>query len=167
MKIRPFAAEDAAACVALVAGHVPRFVQAAEVAEYADWLGRACGPGAAEPCAYFVGEVPGDGIVAVGGLAIAETAPVATLCWGLVRADRRGRGYGREMLRFRLELAAARPGLSDVLLDTTTASRGFFLRVGFAETGCTPNGYGPGWDRHDLRLDLGGWRARAGGAAAG
>ena len=159
MRIRPYDAADQSACVAVVLSQVPRLVLAAEVDGYATWLGAECGPAAR--CMYFVGEEDGAGVVAVGGVSFAETAPVATLCWGVVRAGWTGRGLGAQLLAYRLGLVAERGAVEEVLLDTTEASVGFFLRAGFRVTGRVADGYAPGWDRLDLALDLHEWRARS------
>jgi N-acetylglutamate synthase-like GNAT family acetyltransferase len=118
------------------------------VPDYADWLRRACSPGAEDPCAYLVGELDGE-VVCAGGIAFAVTAPVATLCWGIVRADLHRQGIGTALLDARLAAARAH-GVERVLMDTTDAALGFFLHHGFVVTGRVRDGYGPGVDRLDL-----------------
>jgi hypothetical protein len=68
---------------------------------------------------------------------------------------------GAQLLAYRLGLVAERGAVEEVLLDTTEASVGFFLRAGFRVTGRVADGYAPGWDRLDLALDLHEWRARS------
>jgi GNAT superfamily N-acetyltransferase len=155
--LRPWIPDDLEGCLAVARSNTPAFVLPHEVAAYGDWLRRACGADAdpGDACAYFVVDdaVAGQGLAACGGIAFAEGAPVATLCWGLVRRDLHRRGLGTRLLVARLALARAR-GVEVVALDTTPASLGFFLRHGFVEIARTPDGYGPGLDRVDVELRL-------------
>jgi GNAT superfamily N-acetyltransferase len=144
---------DLEGCLAVARSNVPDFILPHEVGEYGAWLLRACGPDAdrGDACAYFVCDDPTGGLEACGGIAFAEGAPVATLCWGLVRRDLHRRGIGTRMIGERLALARAR-GVEVIAMDTLPASVGFFLRHGFVEVSRTQDGYGPGVDRIDLEL---------------
>lgn len=153
MQIRPYTPADRDACVAVLETSVPRYTQPHELTEYAAWLDLACVRGAEDPCEYLVGERDG-AVLCAGGVAYATTAPIATLCWGIVRADLHRRGLGSALLRARLDRVRARGGVERVLLDTTDAAVGFFLRHGFVVTGRVRDGYGPRVDRLDLALAL-------------
>ena len=153
MQLRPWTPADKAACLAVLCSSVPTFAQPHEVDEYAAWLDRACVRGAEDPCDYLVGARDG-AVVCAGGVAYARTAPIATLCWGIVHADLHRRGLGSALLRARLDAARARGGVERVVLDTTDAAVGFFLRHGFVVTGRVRDGYGGGVDRLDMELPL-------------
>jgi GNAT superfamily N-acetyltransferase len=159
--VRPYTPADHGACVELLRTNVPDFALPHEVAEYAEWLARATARGEVR---YAVTERDG-ALLACGGLARAETAPVATLCWGLVRRDRHGEGLGTALLRERLRWAAEDDGVELVAMDTSPRTVGFFARFGFRVVATAPDGYGPGLDRLDLELRLdGSIRARLRGA---
>jgi GNAT superfamily N-acetyltransferase len=153
MTLRPWTPDDLDGSLALARSNTPDFILPHEVAAYGAWLRRACGPDAdpGDACAYFVRDDPAGGLAACGGIAFAAGAPVATLCWGLVRRDLHRKGIGTAMILERLALAWAR-GVAVVAMDTTPAALGFFLRHGFAEVSRTRDGYGPGLDRIDLEL---------------
>ncbi len=150
--LRAYAAADHDACVDVLRCNVPDYALPHEVAEYAEWLARAT---ARDEVRYAVVERDG-AVLACGGLARAETAPVATLCWGLVRRERHGEGLGTALLRARLRWAAEDDGVDLVAMDTSPRTVGFFARFGFRVVATTPNGYGPGLDRLDLELRLDG-----------
>ncbi len=154
MRVRPYTAADKPACVAILRSNVPAFALSHEVHEYAAWLDRTCVRGAEDPCEYLVGELDG-AVVCAGGVAYATTAPVATLCWGIVRRDLHRRGLGSALLRARLDAIRTRGGVERVLMDTTDAAVGFFLRHGFVVTGRVKDGYAAGVDRLDLELRVG------------
>ena len=46
------------------------------------------------------------------------------------------------------------PGCDTARLDTSQHTRGFFERWGFTAASVTPNGYGPGLDRIEMRITL-------------
>lgn len=149
MILRPYTPADRDACLTILASNIPDFVLPRELAEYAEWLDRACAPGAEDPCEYLVDT----DLRCAGGISFADTAPVATLSWGIVRRDLHRSGLGRALLREGLARIRAR-GVTQVLMDTSDASVGFFLRHGFVVTGRVRDGYGPGVDLLDLTLDL-------------
>jgi N-acetylglutamate synthase-like GNAT family acetyltransferase len=155
MFLRRYVVADHPACVRVAASNTPDHILPDELPTYAAWLARACAPGATDdPCDYLVMEDPSGDVIACGGIAWATTAPVATLCWGIVRRDRHRMGLGTALLTHRLALARAR-GVDEVLMDTSQHALGFFLRFGFRVTSTRPDGYGPGLDRMDLALRIG------------
>lgn len=162
VKLRAYTPADLDACVEVLRSSVPAYTLPQEVEDYAAWLARDAAPGgpgdlAGEPCEYLVGELgPEDApaaavgrIVCAGGVHYARTAPVAILCWGIVHADFHRRGLGSVLLRERLARVRAR-GCPEVVMDTTDAAVGFFLRHGFGVTSRQRDGYGAGVDRLEL-----------------
>lgn len=153
-RLRAYADDDHAACVTVARSNAPDYVLPDEVEAYAGWLERACGSEASDDrCDYLVVEDEAGTVVACGGIAFAETANVATLCWGLVRNDLHRTGLGTLLVQTRLAMARARR-VDEVLLDTSQHTTAFFARFGFRITSTTTDGYGPGLHRHDMALRL-------------
>ena len=102
---------------------------------------------------YYVLEV-GSQIVGAGGIAFNDLeSPTVSLCWGMVREDFLGTGLGKELTRFRIELARDKyPGLP-ITIGTSQHTRGFYEKFGFRLIEHTPNGFGPGIDNCRMRLD--------------
>lgn len=148
MPIRPYAPEDRAACLALFDANVPDFFAPHERAEFAAWL--------LDPGEYFVLEDGEGRVVACGGVWADPEQPErpAGLSWGMVARDAQRRGYGSQLLAFRLERLRAL-GAREVRLDTSQRSAPFFARFGFREVRRVPGGYGPGLDRVDMTARLG------------
>lgn len=148
---RPYEPKDRAACLGLFDSNVPRFFDPSEKAGYAAFLDGLDSP-------YQVVERPdglgGGRIVACGGLAVEPDGRTATLCWGMVEGGLHGRGVGTALTEARLAAARATPGVEVVRLDTGRWTTGFYERFGFVLERVTPDGYAPGSDRHDMRLDL-------------
>jgi ribosomal protein S18 acetylase RimI-like enzyme len=145
--IRGYIPADRAACLRLFDGNVPRFFTVAERPDFIRFLERR--PAADE--SYLVVERDGR-VVACGGYAIAADGCTAGLCWGMVARDLHGQGLGRSLTEARLRAARAVPGVTQVTLDTSQHSQGFYAGLGFAVRAVRRDGYGPGLDRWDMLL---------------
>ena len=146
---RLYAAPDHAACMALFDSNVPRDFAPAERPDFAGFLDGLPD----NPACYLVLCLDG-AVVACGGLVLKAHAAEARLSWGRVARDRHRMGLGRQLLQTRLDIARATPGLDSVAIETTPLSAGFYARFGFGVCGITPDGFGPGLDRWDMRLTL-------------
>ncbi len=149
LEIRALELRDREACLKLFDSNAPQFFAPHERAEFEQYLSdpEERGPNAA----YLVLRVAGT-IVACGGYSVADGT--AGLAWGLVGRDRHNEGFGTALLLERLRRIAHLPNAHEVVLDTTQRSRGFFERFGFEAVQVTPDGYGAGLDRVDMRLGL-------------
>jgi predicted GNAT family N-acyltransferase len=98
---------------------------------------------------YFVLEKDKE-VVACGGLEQVR-AGIWVLTYGMVKRKLHGQGLGTLLLEKRLEWLRRREA-SELHLDTSQHSKGFYLRFGFVEQGFVANGYGEGFDRFDMVL---------------
>ena len=107
------------------------------------------------PGPYLVLTDAGGAIVGCGGYAIDQDEPGrADLCWGMVRQEKHRRGYGRTLVHARIDAAKRDPAVRVIALDTSQHTTGFYERFGFRVTKVEPDGYGPGLDRCEMRLEL-------------
>lgn len=153
LRVRPYRTSDLDACLRVFESNVPRFFREHERDEYQRFLGAPPGP-------YVVLETEQGEIVAAGGYAIVGEEERADLCWGMVRADLHGRGIGRMLTETRIRAAVADPRVRRVAINTSQHTRGFYERLGFRLLELVPDGYAPGLDRCEMRLE----RDRPGGA---
>ena len=144
--VRPYAACDRDACLALFDGNTPRFFDPSERAGFAAWLEASTQP-------YLVIERDGN-IVACGGHALEAGGTVASLCWGMVAQDVHGQGLGRALTQARLDAIRAMPQVARVTMNTSQHTQGFYARFGFVGVKVTPHGIGPGLDQWDMMLQL-------------
>lgn len=145
---RPYEPQDRDACLALFDGNVPRFFALSERADFARFLERLRSDGT-----YLVLEREGR-VVACGGLGVSADGAMGELCWGMVDRTCHGQGLGRALTEARLRVAATKPGLRRIRLDTSQHTQGFYARFGFRTLSVTPDGYGPGLDRWDMILEF-------------
>ena len=148
ISVRDYVAADRDACLRLFGGNVPDFFAEVERPEYCDFLDALPGP-------YFVVEDEQHRVIACGGYAIEPDTGRADLCWGMVKRELQGRGIGRFLLQERLRRMLRAPEVTAVHLDTSQRTRGYYERIGFRVLRVTPNGYAPGLDRCDMRLETG------------
>ena len=145
MNCRRYRPEDHATCLALFHSNIPSSFLLEEAPGFAAFIERGEGQ-------YLVIE-DGDGhAIACGGLAIEGTE--ARLCWGLVAEQLHRRGVGRLLLDVRLAMACGTPGVTEVTMDTSNETAGFFERHGFTTIHVIENYHRPGLHRHDMQLAL-------------
>ena len=138
---RAYTPSDRLACLALFEGNSPFFFSEADRTDYHDFLDDAD----AGRETYFVLE-GGAELLACGG--VGQEAGETFLTWGMVRGDLRGAGLGSELTRYRLDwLRHHWPAASQVKIDTSQHTEGFYARFGFEVVEREQDGFGPGLDR--------------------
>ena len=140
-----FTPADLEACLQLFDSNVPDYFHVGERAEFRAFLGDLPGP-------YLVFRDAGGEAVACGGWAVGENG-VADLCWGMVRRDLHGRGWGRRLTLARLNGIESTPGVRAVELRTSQHTEGFYEALGFRTVETRPDGFGPGLDCLVMRRD--------------
>jgi GNAT superfamily N-acetyltransferase len=151
LTIRRYREDDRKAVLAAFRTNVPNHFPASEEA----WL-RSCLDEPDGPLFVVVekNERQQD-LVGFGGYELSSFYNLATLVFGLVRADRHGTGVGRALLHYRLlHMAGRKLRPRYVTVDTHPHTAGFFERCGFVEIARWPGGYRSGRDRVDLRFEL-------------
>jgi GNAT superfamily N-acetyltransferase len=146
-RIRRYRESDRKAVLAAFRTNVPDHFPASEEA----WLRSALD----EPDGPLFVVVEGEAVIGFGGYELSAFYNLATLVFGLVRADRHGSGIGRALLMYRLlHMAGQKLRPRYVTVDTHPHTAGFFERCGFIEIARWPGGYRSGRDRVDLRFEL-------------
>ncbi len=142
--IRDFHAGDAQACLALFDANCPQFFAPNERADYEAFL-------VAPPPGYRV-LVDGEQVIAAFGL-IRRAGRNAALNWILIDPHRQRAGLGSTVMKDVLESARA-AGERAIDIAASQHSAPFFARFGAVEQRHTPDGWGPGMHRIDMRLPL-------------
>lgn len=156
---RPYEPRDLAACLAIFDSNVPIWFAPDERPDFCRFLARPEARGGP----YLV-LVQGADLLACGGLDLGAAPGRAGLTWGMVARAHHGRGLGTRLTEARIALARATPGITELALETSQHTRGFYERFGFALQSVTPDGFGPGLDRCDMVLSLAEARHLAGPA---
>lgn len=146
--LRPYAPTDRETCIALFESNALEYVGPHERDDFLQCIDGHAGP-------YFVLEDDRGQLLGCGGYAVHPGVPAtAGLTWGLIRRDLHGRGLGTHLLAGRLDRIRADGRFTQVLVETTPMSRGFFERFGFAPLRMQADGFGPGYDLVEMSLTL-------------
>ncbi len=91
---------------------------------------------------YYTGRL-NEKLIACGGIGTKEEG-VVSMCWGMVHANYHKKGYGMELLKFRLNLCSELYTNSTIEVKTTQLTFGFFEKFGFKTTETKDNFWAPG-----------------------
>ena len=139
-EFRPYQPADLAACLALFDGNCPEYFAPNERNDYQGFL-------AAAPAGYEVCLVGGR---IVGAFGVLREASGLSLRWILLAPEAQGRGLGRAIMNCVAETARTQGGPLSIAASHKSAP--FFANFGARAVHHTPNGWGPGMHRVDLRL---------------
>ena len=146
MNLRSYEPTDIEAVVEIFRSNIPKYFGPGEEAGLREFLSDTRGED------YVVAEMDGE-IIGAGGIAQNEDGTVS-LCWGMLRSDFIGKGLGRKLTEFRIQMAREKFGSMPLVTSTSQHTRGFYEKFGFRTTEHTPDGFGPGIDICKMRLDL-------------
>ena len=71
----------------------------------------------------------------------------------MIRSELLGRGLGKQLTEFRIDLARKRHPASPLVISTSQHTKGFYERFGFHLIHHEPNGFGPGIDICKMRRE--------------
>lgn len=145
-RFRPYSSADLEAVVAVFRSNIPKYFTHIEEAGLRDFLRDLSSD-------YYVIEKGGE-VIGAGGIALNERQPPdVSLCWGMVREDHLGIGLGKELTQFRIDLARERYGPMPMVISTSQHTRGFYEKLGFQLTRHEVDGFSPGIDICEMRLE--------------
>jgi predicted GNAT family N-acyltransferase len=146
MEFRPYNDNDLDAVVAIFRSNIPKYFGPDEEPGLRDFLAKY-------PDNYFIAEVDGD-IIGSGGFALNEgDEKTVSLCWGMIRSDLLGTGLGLGLTEFRIRAAREKQGGLPIVISTSQHTRGFYEKFGFRLTKHQSDGFGPGIDICEMRLE--------------
>jgi predicted GNAT family N-acyltransferase len=146
MIARKYDPGDRAACLQCFDSNTPYYFLPEERAQLEEFLD-------SPPGTYFV-ILDDDDVVASGGFATGSTAGEADIRWTMVRRDQQGHGVGNFVMTTCVAEILANENIHAVKLESSQHIRPFFERWGFKATEVVPNGFGPGLDRVEMRVEL-------------
>lgn len=150
--IRKYTDSDKNACMEAFKTNVPKYFTEAEINDFEHFLAKLENPEEADNLPYYVMELDGK-IIGCGGFGEKKGKDAITFVWGMVHNAHHKKGYGEQLLVFRLtEIKKQFPG-REVVLDTTQFSFPFFEKYGFRTVKITENSYGEGMHRYDMVLE--------------
>jgi ribosomal protein S18 acetylase RimI-like enzyme len=144
MRILPYNSKYFENCIKIIRSNTPKYIDLSEHSDYEDYLSR-------NDKIYFVLFKNSD-IVACGGYGLNNSGTKAGLSWGLVHSQHHNKGYGSELLKYRLNHIKINYPNIEIHLDTSQHTYRFFKRFGFIVKKISKNGYGERLDKYDMIL---------------
>jgi N-acetylglutamate synthase-like GNAT family acetyltransferase len=144
MKLRPYKSKDLDSVIDIFRSNIPKYFVPEEEAGLRTFL---CDERSSE---YYVAEIDGE-VIGAGGIALNDDNTVS-LCWGMLRSDYLGKGFGRELTEFRIAKARERFLSLQLVISTSQHTQGFYEKLGFHLISHHPDGFGPGIDICKMRL---------------
>ena len=140
---QPYQAADYRGCIALFDRNCPEYFAPNEREDYANFL-------KTDPHGYQVARLE-QRVVAAFGLTVEDA--VGRISWIMVCPDSKGQGVGGAMMQHAKESAArARADVVDIAASHLSAP--FFAHFGAVEQTTTPDGWGKGMHRVDMKLPI-------------
>lgn len=155
MELLPYTTCDADRARRLFRARAGTYFDPAEAEDFEETLEFIRDPGDAPEQSRFWSGWLGDEMMAFGGVEWIDDA--GYLCWGMVHPEFAGRGYGRQLLLFRLNLLRD-AAVKSVFSDTSQLTEGFFARHGFECYFRRPQHFGPSLDLVAMELSFDGAR---------
>ncbi|SHG78953.1 GNAT family N-acetyltransferase [Ferrimonas marina] len=142
------------ACLALFDSNVGKYFAPSERADFIEFLDNQAAQG------HYLVFIESGKVVACGGVAASDDSEDATkpahsaFCWGMVRHDLHGKGLGSELTQQRLDLVVKLGLPSQVRMETSQHTEGFYARFGFEAVEREKDGFAPGIDKVVMTMEL-------------
>ncbi len=102
---------------------------------------------------YFVIE-HNEVVVGAGGYALNPGKDRSiSLCWGMIRSDHHGQGFGGSLTKHRIDAAREIHGDLPVRIETSQHTSAFYEKFGFKTDQTDKDFFAKGIDRYIMRLD--------------
>jgi [ribosomal protein S18]-alanine N-acetyltransferase len=103
---------------------------------------------------FYVIEVANE-VVCCGGFNIKDDPAFCWISWDIVHPDFQGKGYGTELMKFRIEKIKEIPGVTILSVRTSQLTDQFYARFGMKVREIVKDYWAPGFDmvRMDCNLD--------------
>jgi GNAT superfamily N-acetyltransferase len=153
MKFRNYKPTDHKACLKLFDSNCPPFFDESERLLFDNWLlafdTNEVAHANINKSLYYVGEL-NEVIICCGGIYSLKEKNEVRLSWGMVLREYHQKGYGKTLLKYRLEEFNKHFSGFNLKLDTSQLTVGFYKQMNFRVTKIEKDGYGVGLDRYDM-----------------
>ncbi|MCX6186597.1 MAG: GNAT family N-acetyltransferase [Bacteroidetes bacterium] len=151
IRIREFEIQDKEACLIAFDSNVPLFFTKNEVNDFSHFLDTFQNKPIANKT-YFYAVILENEVIGCGGFGDKENVGIVSLAWGLIHKDFHNKGFGEQLLKYRLERIERIYSMKSVFVDTTQHTYGFFEKYGFVVSKITDNYYEKGMHRYEMEF---------------
>ncbi|MCT4583095.1 MAG: GNAT family N-acetyltransferase [Flavobacteriales bacterium] len=153
MTIRTYQKEDYAACMEILKSNTPQFFAMEEIPLFEEWLiaqeKGLLAYAVSEKEYYYVLE-DNDEIIGCAGYLLVKNTNEIYLSWGMVNRRFQKLGYGKKLLKYRIDSISQHFPDKKIVLATTQNIAPFFEKYGFKTTNIKPKFYSESLDRYEM-----------------
>lgn len=142
--IRPYQPDDRKALVSLLVLNVPHYFAAEEVNDFESYLDT-------DAANYLVVESYGR-IVGAGGYNLLDQGSEARISWDFFHPEVQGKGFGSQLLQYRLNSIKQSPGVNRIVVRTSQLAFRFYEKHGFELLEVIPDFWAKGYDLYHMKL---------------
>lgn len=102
---------------------------------------------------YFVVKMDGH-VIGCGGFFLDTKNNMAGLSWGMVHADYHGKGIGKALTQYRIDLLKKTYPALPYKIETSQHTAEFYKRNGFRTIEIVPDGFSKGIDKYTMIMDV-------------
>lgn len=146
MQIKPYKPQDKSAVLELLRANTPNYFAPSEEIEFNNYLER-------EREEYFVVEIK-DGIVGAGGINYFLMDKTARISWDMIHPDYHGKGIGRQLTQYRIDLLARNPKIEVIVVRTSQLVHSFYEKIGFELVNVLEDFWAKGYDLYEMRMNI-------------
>ncbi|TDS12197.1 GNAT family N-acetyltransferase [Sphingobacterium paludis] len=140
--IRPYHPHDKVALLDLLTLLVPTYFAEEEIADFKDYLDQKIE-------LYFVAERQGK-ILAAGGINFESDKGLGKLSWDFVHPDEQGKGVGKKLLTYRIDLLKGMSDMRSISVRTSQLAYLFYQKHGFELVEIQKDYWAPGLDLYAM-----------------
>ena len=155
ISIRKYNKQDKQECLEAFKCNVPLYFTEDEIGDFENFLQKIESLNAVDANikTYYFVIIFEEKIIGCGGFGDKDGKDIVSLAWGFIQKNYHKKGFGKELLLYRLkQIEQLYPNLP-VVIDTTQFSFEFFIKFGFNTTKITKDYYAKGLDRCDMILN--------------
>ena len=132
---------------------MPDFFDPCELPQFETWLDKKMKNEHPENLIYYYVLETSGKVIGCGGFYLNQEIKQAGMIWGMVSHPYHGNGFGKMLLKFRMQKIQSLSAQAKIRLDTSQYSYPFFEKMGFKLTAITKDFYGKGLDRCDMTFE--------------
>lgn len=144
--IRPYIDSDKNTLLELITLNIPKYFETSEKEDFNDYLNH-------QREDYFVLEEDGK-IVGSGGINYFLKSNSARISWDIIHPNFHGKGLGKKLTLFRINLLKKNPNIHFVIVRTSQHVFQFYEKMGFELEKVDKNFWAEGFDLYQMRLEF-------------
>lgn len=94
---------------------------------------------------YYVADAEGE-VLGSGGFILSNDNSLGTICWDLVHPEMHGKGVGRKLTEFRIQVMQRLGPPQSIIVRTAQFTHGFYEKMGFVLREIVKDYWAPGYD---------------------